>query len=106
MRLSYTLKTFPHRCCGVARCCCINQLVRQCASAWFDAGAWDCSFDWGEPDADTIKHPQYFPRFMTTWLGCCNERKISRAGAGLSELADRDASNPFPYAAEDHQAYT
>jgi len=67
----------------------INQLVRQCASAWFDAG-FDSSFDWeNDPDADTIKHPQYFPPFYDNMARLLQRANlaISRAGAVPLKLA-------------------
>lgn len=91
----------------------INQLVRQCAEAWFDAGAWIVHLTGeNDPDADTIKHPQYFPLPFYDNMARLLQRAnlaISRAGAGtLTELAVTGTPAiliPFPYAAEDHQAY-
>ncbi len=91
----------------------INQLVAQCASAWFDAGAWIVHLTGNnDPDANTLKHPQYFslPFYdnMATLLRRAN-LAISRAGAGsLTELAVTGTPSiliPYPYAAEDHQSY-
>ena len=91
----------------------VNQLVRQCASAWFDAGAWIVHLTGdNDPDANTLKHPQYFCLpFYNNMAGLLRRANlaISRAGAGsLTELAVTGTPSiliPFPYAAEDHQAY-
>ncbi len=91
----------------------VNQLVRQCASAWFNTGAWIVHLT-GEkdPDAATLEHPQYlqmpFYHNMAALLQRAN-LAISRAGAGtLTELAVTHTPAiliPYPYAAEDHQAF-
>jgi len=40
----------------------LHQPTGACASAWFDAGAWVVHLTGeNDPDADTMKHPQYFP---------------------------------------------
>jgi UDP-N-acetylglucosamine--N-acetylmuramyl-(pentapeptide) pyrophosphoryl-undecaprenol N-acetylglucosamine transferase len=91
----------------------INQLVRQCAAAWFDAGAWIVHLTGdNDPDAANLKHPQYFPLpFYDNMAGLLQRANlaISRAGAGsLSELAVTGTPSlliPYPYAAEDHQSY-
>ena len=91
----------------------VNRLVRHCASAWFDAGAWVVHLTGeNDPDADTLKHPQYFPLpFYDNIAGLLQraDLAISRAGAGtLTELAVTGTPAiliPFPYAAEDHQTY-
>ena len=91
----------------------VNQIVRQCASVWFDAGAWIVHLT-GEkdPDTDSLQHPQYmqmpFYHNMAALLQRAN-LAISRAGAGsLTELAITQTPAiliPYPYAAEDHQAF-
>lgn len=91
----------------------LNQLVRQCACAWFEAGAWIVHLT-GEkdPDTDSLQHPQYiqmpFYHNMAALLQRAN-LAISRAGAGtLTELATTQTPAiliPYPYAAEDHQAF-
>ncbi|HBL11008.1 MAG TPA: undecaprenyldiphospho-muramoylpentapeptide beta-N-acetylglucosaminyltransferase [Cyanobacteria bacterium UBA11162] len=91
----------------------VNQLVRECASTWFDAGAWMVHLT-GEhdPDAATLQHPQYiqmpFYHNMAALLQRAN-LAISRAGSGsLTELAITQTPSiliPYPYAAEDHQAF-
>lgn len=91
----------------------LNQLVRQCAPAWFDAGAWIVHLT-GEkdPDASTLQHPQYIQMpFYDNMAGLLQRANlaISRAGAGtLTELAITRTPAilvPYPYAAEDHQAF-
>ncbi|HEY9636245.1 MAG TPA: undecaprenyldiphospho-muramoylpentapeptide beta-N-acetylglucosaminyltransferase [Coleofasciculaceae cyanobacterium] len=91
----------------------VNQLVRQCAPTWFDAGAWIVHLT-GEkdPDAKSLQHPQYiqmpFYENMAALLQRAN-LAISRAGSGsLTELAITQTPAiliPYPYAAEDHQAF-
>lgn len=91
----------------------VNQLVRQCASAWFDAGAWIVHLTGdNDADADSLKHPQYFPMpFYNNMAGLLLRANlaISRAGAGtLTELAVTATPSiliPYPYAADDHQSY-
>ena len=91
----------------------INQLVRQCAPAWFEAGAWIVHLTGdNDPEAKTLQHPQYFELpFYDNMAGLLQRANlaISRAGAGsLIELAVTKTPSiliPYPYAAEDHQAY-
>jgi UDP-N-acetylglucosamine--N-acetylmuramyl-(pentapeptide) pyrophosphoryl-undecaprenol N-acetylglucosamine transferase len=91
----------------------INQLVRQCAPAWFEAGAWIVHLTGdNDPEAKTLQHPQYFEMpFYDNMAGLLQRANlaISRAGAGsLTELAVTKTPSiliPYPYAAEDHQAY-
>lgn len=91
----------------------LNQLVRQCAADWFDAGAWIVHLT-GEkdPEASTLQHPQYIQMpFYDNMAGLLQRANlaISRAGAGtLTELAITQTPAilvPYPYAAEDHQAF-
>ncbi|WP_026736471.1 undecaprenyldiphospho-muramoylpentapeptide beta-N-acetylglucosaminyltransferase [Fischerella sp. PCC 9605] len=91
----------------------INKLVRQCATAWFDAGAWVVHLTGdNDPEADSLKHPQYiclpFYNNMAALLRRAN-LAISRSGAGsLTELAVCGIPAiliPYPFAAEDHQTY-
>jgi UDP-N-acetylglucosamine--N-acetylmuramyl-(pentapeptide) pyrophosphoryl-undecaprenol N-acetylglucosamine transferase len=91
----------------------VNQLVRQCAPAWFEAGAWIVHLT-GEkdPDATTLQHPQYVQMpFYDNMAGLFQRANlaISRAGAGtLTELATTQTPAiliPYPYAAENHQAF-
>jgi len=97
---------------GVAKSAvAINQLVRQCASAWFDAGAWVVHLTGeNDPDADTMKHPQYFPlpfydNMLDNYLATI--AAISRAGSSLTELAVTGTPASFlsPLRSRDHQTY-
>ena len=91
----------------------MNQLVRQCAPAWFKEGIW-LVHQTGEsdPDAKILRHPQYISLpFYSNMAGLLNRADlvISRSGAGtLTELAMVGVPSilvPYPFAAEDHQAY-
>jgi UDP-N-acetylglucosamine--N-acetylmuramyl-(pentapeptide) pyrophosphoryl-undecaprenol N-acetylglucosamine transferase len=91
----------------------VNQLVRQAASTWFEEGAIIVHLT-GEkdPDSKSLEHPQYiFMPFYDNMAGLLQRANlaISRAGAGtLTELAVTATPAiliPYPYAAEDHQAY-
>ncbi|HYW22405.1 MAG TPA: undecaprenyldiphospho-muramoylpentapeptide beta-N-acetylglucosaminyltransferase [Nodularia sp. (in: cyanobacteria)] len=91
----------------------VNQLVRQSAAAWFDAGAYVVHLT-GDRDleVDSLQHSQYialpFYNNMAALLRRAN-LAISRAGAGsLTELAICGTPAiliPYPFAAEDHQTY-
>ncbi|UZQ55411.1 undecaprenyldiphospho-muramoylpentapeptide beta-N-acetylglucosaminyltransferase [Trichothermofontia sichuanensis B231] len=91
----------------------VNQLVRQCAPTWLEAGIWIVHLT-GEHDPDrwALQHPHYlalpFWEQMASLLTRAN-LVISRAGAGsLTELAITGTPSiliPYPYAAEDHQTY-
>lgn len=91
----------------------VNQLVRQSASAWLNTGVWIVHLTGdNDPEADSLKHPQYFTLpFYDNMAGLLQRANlaISRAGAGtLTELAITQTPAiliPYPYAAEDHQAY-
>ncbi|MBV9387558.1 MAG: undecaprenyldiphospho-muramoylpentapeptide beta-N-acetylglucosaminyltransferase [Chroococcidiopsidaceae cyanobacterium CP_BM_ER_R8_30] len=91
----------------------VNQIVRQCAKTWLDAGAWIVHLTGDkDPDAASLKHSQYFSLpFYDNMAGLLHRANlaISRAGAGsLTELAVTGTPSiliPFPYAAEDHQSY-
>ncbi|MBF2064532.1 MAG: undecaprenyldiphospho-muramoylpentapeptide beta-N-acetylglucosaminyltransferase [Calothrix sp. C42_A2020_038] len=91
----------------------INKLVRQAASAWFEAGAYVVHLTGdNDPDANSLQHPQYiclpFYKNMAALLRRAN-LAISRSGAGsLTELAVCGTPSiliPYPFAAEDHQTY-
>lgn len=91
----------------------VNRLVRQCAPAWLEAGAW-IVHQTGEndPDVRALTHPHYIPLpFYTNMAGLLRRTNlaISRAGAGtLTELAVTHTPAiliPYPYAADDHQTY-
>lgn len=91
----------------------VNQLVRECALAWFDAGAWVVHLTGeNDPDAGSLQHAQYLPLpFYDNMAGLLQRASlaISRAGAGsLTELAVTGTPSiliPYPFAAEDHQTY-
>ncbi|MCT7951474.1 undecaprenyldiphospho-muramoylpentapeptide beta-N-acetylglucosaminyltransferase [Ancylothrix sp. C2] len=91
----------------------LNKLVRECAPAWFEQGAW-IVHQTGEndPDAQSLQHPQYISLPLYDNMAGLFERAdlaISRAGAGtLTELAATATPAiliPYPFAAEDHQAF-
>ncbi len=91
----------------------INKLIRQCAPQWFTAGIWIVHQTGDhDPEADNLQHPQYFALpFSNNMAGLFKRANlvISRAGAGtLTELAITKTPSiliPYPYAAEDHQAF-
>ena len=91
----------------------VNQLVRQCAPAWFDAGAWVVHLTGNnDPDAETLQHTQYISMpFYDNMAGLLQRANlaISRSGASaLTELAVTGMPSiliPFPYAADDHQSF-
>ena len=91
----------------------INKLVRQCASAWFDAGAYIVHLTGdNDPSADSLQHPQYISLPFYDNMAALLQRAdlaISRSGAGsLTELAVCGTPAvliPYPYAAEDHQTH-
>jgi UDP-N-acetylglucosamine--N-acetylmuramyl-(pentapeptide) pyrophosphoryl-undecaprenol N-acetylglucosamine transferase len=91
----------------------LNQMVRQSAIAWLQEGAYIVHLT-GEkdPEAETLQHPQYIALpFYQNMAGLLQraDLAISRAGAGtLTELAIAKTPAiliPYPFAAEDHQAY-
>ncbi len=90
----------------------LNELVRQSATPWLDAGAYIVHLT-GNQDADigTFTHPHYLEMpFYENMAGLLQRANlaISRAGAGtLTELAITHTPAiliPYPYAAEDHQS--
>jgi UDP-N-acetylglucosamine--N-acetylmuramyl-(pentapeptide) pyrophosphoryl-undecaprenol N-acetylglucosamine transferase len=91
----------------------VNKVVRECAPSWLEAGIW-MVHQTGEndPDALSLSHPHYFSLpFYQNMAGLLNRADlvISRSGAGtLTELASTHTPSiliPYPYAADDHQAY-
>jgi UDP-N-acetylglucosamine--N-acetylmuramyl-(pentapeptide) pyrophosphoryl-undecaprenol N-acetylglucosamine transferase len=91
----------------------INQLVRESANAWFEAGVYVVHLT-GDRDsqADSLKHPQYIALPFYNNMAALLRRAtlaISRSGAGsLTELAVCGTPAiliPYPFAAEDHQSY-
>ena len=91
----------------------VNKLVRQCAKAWFEAGAWVVHQTGdSDPDVGSLQHRQYISLPFYDNMAALLQRAnlaISRAGAGtLTELAVTGTPAiliPYPYAAEDHQAF-
>lgn len=91
----------------------INKLVRQCANAWFDAGAWVVHLTGDkDPEAESLKHPQYISLPFYSNMAALLQRAnlaITRSGAGsLTEMAVCGTPAiliPYPFAAEDHQTY-
>ncbi len=91
----------------------VNNMVRYCAPAWFEEGIYLVHLTGDrDPQAQSLQHPQYFPMpFYENMAGLLQraDLAISRAGAGtLTELAISHTPAiliPYPYAAEDHQAY-
>lgn len=91
----------------------VNRLVRQCASAWFEAGAWIVHLTGdNDPDVKSLSHSHYIPLPFYTDMAALLRRAnlaISRAGAGtLTELAVTQTPAiliPYPYAADDHQTH-
>lgn len=89
----------------------VNQLVRQCAAAWFAAGAWVVHLTGeSDPEATGLNHPHYVSLPFYDNMAALFQRAtlaISRAGAGtLTELAVTHLPAvliPYPFAAEDHQ---
>ena len=89
----------------------VNQLIRTCAPAWLEAGAWIVHQTGDhDPNASSLQHPHYFPVPFYNHMAALFRRAtlvISRAGAGtLTELAIAHAPSiliPYPFAAEDHQ---
>lgn len=91
----------------------VNQLVRQCATAWFEAGAYLVHLTGDrDPEAQTLQHPQYFSMpFYDNMAGLLQRADLAVSRAGASALAELSVTHtpslliPYPYAAEDHQAY-
>ena len=91
----------------------VNQMVRQCAPQWFEAGIWIVHLTGdNDPEAKALTHPQYFPMPFYSDMASLLQRAdlaISRAGSGtLTELAITQTPSiliPYPFAAEDHQTY-
>ncbi len=91
----------------------LNQRVREAASAWLEAGAWIVHITGThDSEADSFSHPHYIHRPFYDNMAALFQRAnlaVSRAGAGtLIELAITGTPSiliPYPFAAEDHQAY-
>jgi UDP-N-acetylglucosamine--N-acetylmuramyl-(pentapeptide) pyrophosphoryl-undecaprenol N-acetylglucosamine transferase len=91
----------------------LNQMVRQCAVAWLEAGIHIVHLT-GENDAqaNSLKHPRYISLpFYDNMAGLLQRATlaVSRSGSGtLTELAVTKTPSiliPYPFAAEDHQFY-
>jgi UDP-N-acetylglucosamine--N-acetylmuramyl-(pentapeptide) pyrophosphoryl-undecaprenol N-acetylglucosamine transferase len=91
----------------------VNKLVRECAEVWLDRGIWIFHQTGNnDPDVDSIKHPHYIVMpFYDQMAGIMQRANLAicRSGSGtLTELAVTKTPSiliPFPFAAEDHQAY-
>lgn len=91
----------------------LNQMVRQAAPAWLEAGAWIVHLTGAtDPDREAFQHPHYIALAFWDTMAALLQRAdlaISRAGAGtLTELAITGTPSilvPYPYAAEDHQTF-
>lgn len=91
----------------------VNQLVRAAAPAWLEQGVWVIhQTGTNDPDTETLNHPHYIHRPFFDNIAALFKRAtlvISRAGAGtLTELAMTQTPSiliPYPFAADDHQAY-
>ena len=87
--------------------------MRQCAPAWFDAGAWVVHLTGNhDPDAESLKHEQYLSMPFYDNVASLLQRAnlaISRSGASaLTELAVTGVPSiliPYPHAADDHQRF-
>ncbi|MFW6357936.1 MAG: undecaprenyldiphospho-muramoylpentapeptide beta-N-acetylglucosaminyltransferase [Chroococcales cyanobacterium] len=91
----------------------VNQFVRECAPAWLNEGAYIVHLTgYQDPDVSNFSHPRYIAiPFYSNMAGLLQRANlaVSRAGAGtLTELAITETPAiliPYPYAAEDHQAF-
>ena len=91
----------------------VNQLVRECAPAWFEAGAWVIHLTGNnDPDVDSLKHQQYLSMPFYDNVASLLQRAnltISRSGASaMTELAVTGMPSiliPYPHAADDHQRF-
>jgi UDP-N-acetylglucosamine--N-acetylmuramyl-(pentapeptide) pyrophosphoryl-undecaprenol N-acetylglucosamine transferase len=91
----------------------VNKVIRECAPAWIAAGAWIVHQTGdNDPDVGAYEHPHYIPLPFYDKIAALFRRAdlvISRAGAAtLTELALTETPAiliPYPYAAEDHQAF-
>ncbi|MEB3292894.1 MAG: undecaprenyldiphospho-muramoylpentapeptide beta-N-acetylglucosaminyltransferase [Synechococcales bacterium] len=91
----------------------VNRLIRQCAPAWVEKGIWMVHLTGeADPEQGSFQHPHYVERPFYNNMASLLLRAslaISRAGAGtLTELAMTQTPSiliPYPFAAEDHQAY-
>jgi UDP-N-acetylglucosamine--N-acetylmuramyl-(pentapeptide) pyrophosphoryl-undecaprenol N-acetylglucosamine transferase len=90
----------------------LNQMVREAAPTWLEAGAWVVHLTGKtDSDTDTVQHPHYVPlAFFDNMAGLLQRADLAvcRSGASsLTELAITGTPSllvPYPFAAEDHQA--
>jgi UDP-N-acetylglucosamine--N-acetylmuramyl-(pentapeptide) pyrophosphoryl-undecaprenol N-acetylglucosamine transferase len=91
----------------------MNKLVREAAPAWFEKGAWVVHLTGeNDPDVKSLQHPQYLALPFYQNMAALFQRAdlaISRSGAGtVTELLVTGTPAiliPYPFAAEDHQAF-
>ncbi|WP_218080627.1 undecaprenyldiphospho-muramoylpentapeptide beta-N-acetylglucosaminyltransferase [Anthocerotibacter panamensis] len=93
----------------------INRLVRECAPAWLERDLWIVHLTGaGEFTRcqEALSHPHYWPIAFWRQMGALLYRAdlvISRSGAvSLAELCATSRPSiliPYPYAADDHQAF-
>ncbi|AFY39728.1 UDP-N-acetylglucosamine--N-acetylmuramyl-(pentapeptide) pyrophosphoryl-undecaprenol N-acetylglucosamine transferase [[Leptolyngbya] sp. PCC 7376] len=89
----------------------LNQLVRQCAASWIEAGAFIVHITGkNDPDVDSFQDPNYLAMPFAHDIAALIQNAdfvISRSGASaLTELTITKTPSvlvPYPYAAEDHQ---
>ena len=89
----------------------LNQLVRQCAAQWIEAGAFIVHITGkNDPDVDSFQNPNYLSMPFAHDIAALIQNAdfvISRSGASaLTELTITKTPSlliPYPYAAEDHQ---
>ncbi|MCU0547920.1 MAG: undecaprenyldiphospho-muramoylpentapeptide beta-N-acetylglucosaminyltransferase [Leptolyngbya sp. Prado105] len=91
----------------------MNKLVREAALAWFEQGAWVVHLTGeNDPEVKRLQHPQYLALPFYQNMAALFQRAdlaISRSGAGtVTELLVTGTPAiliPYPFAAEDHQAF-
>ncbi|MDY7016415.1 MAG: undecaprenyldiphospho-muramoylpentapeptide beta-N-acetylglucosaminyltransferase [Cyanobacteriota bacterium] len=91
----------------------VNQLVRECAPTWLNSGAYIVHLTGDrDPDACTFQHPHYFSLpFYENMAGLLQRADLAVSRAGAGTLAELSATRtpailiPYPYAADNHQAY-
>jgi UDP-N-acetylglucosamine--N-acetylmuramyl-(pentapeptide) pyrophosphoryl-undecaprenol N-acetylglucosamine transferase len=87
--------------------------VRDAAPAWFEKGAWVVHLTGeNDPDVKSLQHPHYLALPFYQNMAALFQRSslaISRSGAGtVTELLVTGTPAiliPYPFAAEDHQAF-
>jgi UDP-N-acetylglucosamine--N-acetylmuramyl-(pentapeptide) pyrophosphoryl-undecaprenol N-acetylglucosamine transferase len=90
----------------------LNQMVRQAAPTWLNAGVWVVHLT-GKTDSDTesFSHPHYVPlKFFDNMAGLLQRADLALCRSGASSLTELAITGtpsllvPYPFAAEDHQA--